>query len=286
MNIALIPNLQKKGSIDCASNVINELISLGAKVLLEIKFKKYFPNFSGIAFHRDIDSVLRNCDLVITIGGDGTIIHTSKRACLYQKPVLGINLGRIGFVAGLEPNELKNLKKITSNDFTIENRMMLDIYINDKINDKKFFALNDAVFSAGKISGLVDLNVAFNDNKINQYRSDGIIIATPTGSTAYSLSAGGPVVEPNMKCILLTPICSHSLFSRSIVFGEDSKLSICSAKENNRQLYLTIDGEKSIKLSYNDIVEITVSKTQVGLINLSEHNFYGVLNQKLSERRI
>ena len=89
-----------------------------------------------------------------------------------------------------------------------------------------------------------------------------------------------------MKCILLTPICSHSLFSRSIVFGEDSKLSICSAKENNRQLYLTIDGEKSIKLSYNDIVEITVSKTQVGLINLSEHNFYGVLNQKLSERRI
>ncbi len=282
MNIALIPNLQKKGSINCAYNVINELMSLGAKVLLEIKFKKYFSHFSGIEFHRDIDSVLRNCDLVITIGGDGTIIHTSKRACLYQKPVLGINLGRIGFVAGLEPNELKNLKKITSNDFTIENRMMLDIYINDK----KFFALNDAVFSGGKISGLVDLNVAFNDNKINQYRADGIIIATPTGSTAYSLSAGGPVVEPNMKCILLTPICSHSLFSRSIVFGEDSNLSIYSAKENNRQLYLTIDGEKSIKLSYDDVVEITVSKTQVGLINLSENNFYDVLNQKLSERRI
>ena len=282
MNIALIPNLQKKGSINCAYNVINELTSLGAKVLLEIKFKKYFPHFSDISFYKDIDSVLKNCDLVITIGGDGTIIHTSKRACLYQKPVLGINLGRIGFVAGLEPNELKNLKKITSNDFTIENRMMLDIYINDK----KFFALNDAVFSAGKISGLVDLNVAFNDNKINQYRADGIIIATPTGSTAYSLSAGGPVVEPNMKCILLTPICSHSLFSRSIVFGEDSNLSIYSAKENNRQLYLTIDGEKSIKLSYDDVVEITVSKTQVGLINLSENNFYDVLNQKLSERRI
>lgn len=282
MNIALIPNLQKKGSINCAYNVINELTSLGAKVLLEIKFKKYFSHFSSIEFHRDIDSVLKNCDLVITIGGDGTIIHTSKRACLYQKPVLGVNLGRIGFVAGLEPNELKNLKKITSNDFTIENRMMLDIYINDK----KFFALNDAVFSAGKISGLVDLNVAFNDNKINQYRADGIIIATPTGSTAYSLSAGGPVVEPNMKCILLTPICSHSLFSRSIVFGEDSNLSIYSVKENNRQLYLTIDGEKSIELSYDDVVEITVSKTQVGLINLSENNFYDVLNQKLSERRI
>ena len=253
MKIALIPNLQKKGSISCASNVINELASLGAKVLLEIKFKKYFSHFSSIAFYKDIDSVLKNCDLVITIGGDGTIIHTAKRACLYQKPVLGINLGRIGFVAGLEPNELKNLKKITSNNFTIENRMMLDIYINDK----EFFALNDAVFSGGKISGLVDLNVAFNDNKINQYRADGIIIATPTGSTAYSLSAGGPVVEPNMKCILLTPICSHSLFSRSIVFGEDSKLSIYSAKEDNRKLYLTIDGEKSIELSYDDVVELT-----------------------------
>lgn len=286
MRVAIIPNTHKKGFRDCTNNVIKQFTLLGAKIMLETKLKDYFECIEKIEFYESKDLLIKNCDIVVTIGGDGTIIHVAKCACEYNKPVLGINLGRIGFVAALEPNELYELAKIVSNDFLVENRMMLEVNIIGNNESKRIFALNDAVFSNGKMCGLIDLSVSCDNNKINQYRADGLIIATPTGSTAYSLSAGGPVVEPNMKCIVLTPICSHSLFSRSIVFGDDAELSVYASGKPDQEIYLTVDGEKSIKILKDQIVEIKVAYKQAKFIKLTDRNFYSVLNQKLSERTI
>lgn len=286
MKISIIPNLKKTGAVDCTSNIIKKCISLKIEIMMLCEVKELFCSYSDIEFRSDIDSLISNCDIVITIGGDGTIIHVAKHACNYDKPVLGINLGRVGFVSGLEPNELDELKRLITDDFIIENRMMLEINIEGKKEKKTLFALNDAVFSNGKMCGMIDLSVGFDNNKINQYRADGLIIATPTGSTAYSLSAGGPVIEPNMKCILLTPICSHSLFSRSIVFGENSNLSVNTCKKGNQIIHLTADGEESIRIRDDETVKIKVSENQAKLVRFTDRDFYSVLNQKLSERKI
>ena len=286
MRIGIIPNTCKNGFRDCTNNVIKQFALLGAQIMLEIKLKDYLECIDNIDFYESEDLLIKNCDVVVTIGGDGTIIHTAKCACKYDKPILGINLGRVGFVAALEPNELYELTKIVSNDFLVENRMMLEVNIVGNGENKKIFALNDAVFSNGKMCGLIDLSVSFDNNKINQYRADGLIIATPTGSTAYSLSAGGPVVEPKMRCILLTPICSHSLFSRSIVFGDNAELSVYTCEKSDQEVYLTVDGEKSIRILKDQIVEIKVAHKQAKFIKLTDRNFYSVLNQKLSERTI
>ena len=140
--------------------------------------------------------------------------------------------------------------------------------------------------SRGALSRMIDLSVGFHDNKISHYRADGLIISTPTGSTAYSLSAGGPVIEPVMRCMLLTPICSHSLFSRSVLFGEDAKLTVQAAEGDDNEIFLTIDGETSVQLHEDDTVAIQAAEIEVSLIKIKDISFYEVLNEKLSERRI
>lgn len=288
MKIAILPNLNKKDAHAYTVKLIKRLIELNSSIVLYSKYKGYF-NFDEISFYDDFFELINICDIVIVVGGDGSIIHAAKHAAVAQKPILGINLGRVGFVAGLEPNELDKLSDLVSGNFEIEKRMMLEVSVKASTDDKeqKIFALNDAVISRGALSRIIDLEVTCNDSKISQYRSDGIIISTPTGSTAYSLSAGGPVLEPQMRCILLTPICSHTLFSRSIVFCDKTKLSI-AAKEHSdlSEIHLSIDGETSVKLYEDFNVSIRPSDIEVRFINLKGKDFYKILNEKLSERRI
>lgn len=288
MKIAILPNLNKKDAHAYTVKLIKRLIELNSSIVLYSKYKGYF-NFEEISFYDDFFELINICDIIIVIGGDGSIIHAAKHAAVAQKPILGINLGRVGFVAGLEPNELDKLSDLVSGNFEIEKRMMLEVSVKASTDDKeqKIFALNDAVISRGALSRIIDLEVICNDSKISQYRSDGIIISTPTGSTAYSLSAGGPVLEPQMRCILLTPICSHTLFSRSIVFCDKTKLSI-AAKEHSdlSEIHLSIDGETSVKLYEDFNVSIRPSDIEVRFINLKGKDFYKILNEKLSERRI
>lgn len=288
MKIAILPNLNKRDAHAYTVKLIKRLIELNSSIVLYSKYKGYF-NFDEISFYDDFFELINICDIVIVVGGDGSIIHAAKHAAAAQKPILGINLGRVGFVAGLEPNELDKLSDLVSGNFEIEKRMMLEVSVKASADDKeqKIFALNDAVISRGALSRIIDLEVTCNDSKISQYRSDGIIVSTPTGSTAYSLSAGGPVLEPQMRCILLTPICSHTLFSRSIVFCDKTKLSI-AAKEHSdlSEIHLSIDGETSVKLYEDFNVSIKPSDIDVSFINLKGKDFYKILNEKLSERRI
>ena len=220
--------------------------------------------------------MLDEADFCVAIGGDGTIIHLAKHAVLKDKPVIGINLGRLGFLSAIEPKELSLLKKLKDGDYITEGRMMLSVVHNGK----NYFALNDAVLSKGALSKMIDLDVACRGVSVGSYRADGIVFSTPTGSTAYNLSAGGPVIDASVECIAMTPVAPHSAFSRSIIFNADSKITVTPSSAD-REVFLTVDGEEGIPVKFGDKVEIYKSEKSVKLINFSGKGFYQVLCDKL-----
>lgn len=284
MNIAIIPNSEKDKAIEYAVKIIEFLsdyecgFSVPEEFREAVKSEKaeYFPNHF---------TTVKNSDMVIAIGGDGTIIHVAKHAAVLQKPVLGVNCGRVGFVANLEPTELSLLSRLFDRNYTVDNRMLLEVAINHEGKTETLYALNDAAISKGSVSRMVELNVHLNDELINSYRADGLVFSTPTGSTAYSLSAGGPVIEPHMKCILLTPICPQSLFSRSVLFSDDSQLTIFPHENCDAEIFATVDGIHSFRIGKNDSVTVKKAELTADFIKLNNKNFYRILNDKLNERR-
>lgn len=284
MKIAVIPNLSKQDAQNKTIRIVNKCMQFGAQIFMHFPLKDYFQDI-GIDFCDNFYMMIESCDAVIAVGGDGTIIHAAKHAAAADKPILGINVGRLGFVAGLEMNELDHLSDLVSGNYTIEKRMMITASLKQNGKVKSYYALNDAVIARGSLSRIVDFKVSFNENNVCDYRADGLIIATPTGSTAYSLSAGGPVIDPSMQCMVLTPICPHSLFTRTVVFGQKSRLSVLSKSSYDSEIFLTIDGETSIQIQNGENVEFSSSKLSAKLIKLKHKNFYEVVNEKLTERR-
>ncbi len=281
--IALIPNLTKNGAYEESLKAIRLLKSFGGKILMTTDLsEKYSDN--DIAFFESHEVLIQKCDAVVTIGGDGTIIHAAKQAANFEKPLLGINMGRLGFVAELEPNELPMLERLFSGDYNVEKRQMLKVTLKSKSGSKSFFALNDAVISRGSMTKIIDLDVWLKKSYICHYCADGLIVATPTGSSAYALSAGGPVIEPSMSCILMTPICSHSLFSRPVLFNPSSEILVNAASREDTDLTLTIDGETTIPITADDTVVITTAEIYAELIVLKDKTFYRVLSDKFTER--
>lgn len=281
--IALIPNLTKNGAYEESLKAIRLLKSFGGKILMTADLsEKYSDN--DIAFFESHEVLIQKCDAVVTIGGDGTIIHAAKHAANFEKPLLGINMGRLGFVAELEPNELPMLERLFSGDYNVEKRQMLKVTLKSKSGSKSFFALNDAVISRGSMTKIIDLDVWLKKSYICHYRADGLIVSTPTGSSAYALSAGGPVIEPSMSCILMTPICSHSLFSRPVLFNPSSEILVNAASKEDTDLTLTIDGETTIPITADDTVVITTAEIYAELIVLKDKTFYRVLSDKFTER--
>lgn len=281
--IAIIPNLTKHGAFEAAVSATELLQQDGAEVCMAENVHSVFDN-GKIVYKKDHQSLAEYCDVIITVGGDGTIIHASKHASLAKKPLLGINMGRLGFVAGLEPNELFELKRLITGDYTTERRQMLRVTYRSNDTTKSFFALNDAVISRGSLSKMTDLDIYLGKSYICHYRADGLIVSTPTGSSAYALSAGGPVIEPTMNCTLLTPICSHSLFSRPILFNSDSRIIVSPRTDGDSEVYLSIDGENPIRLLQHDLVEIVSAEIYTELVVLKDTTFYKVLNDKFTER--
>lgn len=281
--IALIPNLTKNGAYEESLKAIRLLKSFGGKIFMTADLsEKYSDN--DIAFFESHEVLIQKCDAVVTIGGDGTIIHAAKHAANFEKPLLGINMGRLGFVAELEPNELPMLERLFSGDYNVEKRQMLKVTLKSKSGSKSFFALNDAVISRGSMTKIIDLDVWLKKSYICHYRADGLIVSTPTGSSAYALSAGGPVIEPSMSCILMTPICSHSLFSRPVLFNPSSEILVNAASREDTDLTLTIDGETTIPITADDTVVITTAEIYAELIVLKDKTFYRVLSDKFTER--
>ncbi|MGI6265240.1 MAG: NAD(+)/NADH kinase [Acutalibacteraceae bacterium] len=276
--IAVIPNAQAVGVTRVFPAVCEALRDSGAEVLTAGE-PVTFPG-------AEIDGLIRRADAVVALGGDGTIIHVAKRAAAYDRPVLGINCGNLGFMAGLEADELFRLPALIRGEYTVVEHMMLAVEVQKEKGDTQtFFALNEAVISRGPLSRMIELEIANRDETVIRYHADGVILATPTGSTAYSLSAGGPVVDPSIKGLLMTPICPHSLTSRAYIFGDDTVLSVRSPGPQGTQAYLSVDGEDGVALAYADRVSVGKAAFSARLITIKEQSFYKVLHQKLSQRQ-
>lgn len=271
MKIIIIFNDEKIGAKTCAENSAFFLNSLGVKT----NIFAYEYSEKKTSYIEEMD----NSDIVIAIGGDGTIIHTAKIAAEYGKPILGINAGKLGFTAGMEIDEMPLLENLVRGNYLTEKRYMIKVSVENSEGTFQSTALNDAVIS-GELSKIVQYNMAIDGKKSYTYRADGFILSTPTGSTAYSLSAGGPVVEPTMKAMLYTPICPHSLLNRSVVFDKETKLQV-SVGDNLGKIYLTVDGESPISIKKDAKLDFSISDISVDLIRLNGRSFYDTLNEKI-----
>lgn len=273
MKIALVVNFEKEKSVDIAKKTI-DIISSKAEILCDENTYNVLKNRCIIISKTPFEE----CDICIIIGGDGTILHNAKNASLHGKEILGINTGRIGYLAGLEEDELDKLLLLFEEKYNTEERIMLDVYHKTDKGEHKYIAFNDAVISKGSLSRMIDIELFVGEHHI-PYRSDGLIMATPTGSTAYSMSAGGPVVDPSVKNIIITPICPYSYFTRSLVLPSQTEISVSVDLKDEREAFLNIDGEIAVKISNGETVKITQSATKVKLINLKFNNIYNCLER-------
>lgn len=284
MIISVFPNLTNVGVEEISRNVFSVLSQFNTNIYVSGALSKAFSD-CDVVFD-DEQEIMKKCDVAIAIGGDGTTLNVAKRAAQFNKPVLGINAGRLGFMSGLEKDELHLLENVVNGCYEIDNRLMLEakIYKNNELISSHQ-CLNDFVISRGNFARLIDIKITCDDRNVSNMRSDGIIISTPTGSTAYSMAAGGPVVSPEAQCILATPICPHSLMDRSIIFSPDKELEIRAYNDKMNYPVFTADGENAIMLDFDCVIKVKVSDTKASLIKLKPENFYEILKKKIIERR-
>lgn len=283
MNIALLPNLTREKAKDVTTEICSWLKKYGADYATLCDYKDAFSQINDMSFMA-FDDMLKWCDAVISVGGDGSMLSAAKSTVDYDKPILCINAGRLAFMAGLESNELELLKKLIDGDYTTDPRMLLDVSVER--NGKEIYSshcINDVVLARGATLKITDICVNCDGKLINTYRADGIIVATPTGSSAYSLSAGGPVINPSIEAILVTPICPQSLFARSIVFSDKNKIEIyCGENTTNTDLFLSCDGEESKTIIKGDVISVKKSHKYAKFIRIKNDEFFEILNNKLA----
>lgn len=279
MKIAIFPNFQKENALKCSREVCDILHQNNVELYIDKKYYEQFKDKAYVNFGVFKDFV-KESDIAIAIGGDGTILKCARYLLGLDTKLLGINTGRLGFMASLEFDELNELHRLIKGDYDIIKRMMLDtrIYTGEEYCEN--IALND-VSVARVYSKLCDFSVYVDDNLIGSYRADGVVISTPTGSTAYALSAGGPIIEPDLDCIEMTLLCPHSLFSRPMLFSPDRVIKLVHNVENKPELYISIDGNEPITFNSKQVLEIKRSAYKINLIDMKRNTFYDSLNKKL-----
>lgn len=289
MKIAIITNFNIYEKANVAMQVAGRLLQEGCEVLIAA-----FNREKLMRIHKDreelrylpLETVYAEADILIVLGGDGTILEVARRAAQRGTPILGINLGRLGYMAELETADLDQLSRVISGDYELEQRSMLrvEIYTNGEL--RSFcYALNDAVISNGSVSRMIELELSEGGVPVTTYRADGLIVATPTGSTAYSMSAGGALVDPRVPCFCVTPICPHSFIARPMIFPDTSVLEVRNICVREKMLYLTVDGRMNFELYRNQVVRITKSNLQTNLIRLKTCSFYRKLRQKMNDSK-
>ena len=280
--VILSPNPYRDKNFQTLRNALAVLQSSGieTRVCLPFEVDRTYDLPRDIRFSR-IDRELPNADIVVCFGGDGTLLHMAKTATRHGIPVLGVNIGTMGFMAELEAGELSQLSRIATGDYAIDNRMMLDVTVH-RDRDIIFhdLCLNDVAITKGAVARIVHLSVKCDDVQAMECGGDGIIVATPTGSTAYSLSAGGPIVEPDAHSILVTPICAHDVASRCIVASDKRTISVTMTQNARRNAYLSVDGGKALRMNMGDIATIKKSNLCTQLVRLKDRSFFDVVNMK------
>lgn len=235
---------------------------------------------------KNIDEMLKDADMLISFGGDGTILHAVKSANAYGIPLLGVNLGSIGFLAELEQDELGQLTRLKEGEYFLEERMMLDVWIsrNGKISYQDT-ALNDILIIKAAAAGVIELSVRGDEVLMSQFLGDGVILSTPTGSTAYSMSAGGPVVEPTAENIIMTPVCAHGIHARAFVLAPNRVVTVQLKKPTRKTALISVDGAKTVRITDKDLVVVTRSQQKTRLVRLVDRKFYDIFRLKFGRER-
>lgn len=263
-----------------AAQKILQDAGLETRICLPFEVDRSFALPKDIRFAR-LDREIHSADLVICFGGDGTILHMAKVATRHRIPILGVNIGTMGFIAELESGELQELARLATGDYSLDSRLMLDVTVR-RDQDVVFhdIALNDAVVTKGAVARIVHLDVRCDGVQAMEFGGDGVIISTPTGSTGYSLSAGGPIVEPDARNFMITPICAHDVVSRCIVASDKRTITVSLSQNARRSAFLSVDGGRAFKINAGDVVTVTCSRLETKLIRLKNRSFYDIVNHK------
>ncbi len=283
MTVLVYTNLTRPNAYEVTLKVIEELLKLGVDTILTNDVSEMFKN-CNVQF-MTAEEGTEACDLIVSVGGDGTLMHCAGLASEKNKPILGVNAGNLGFLCGVEKEELHLLEKLVSGEYQTEKRMMLcaRLYEDEELI-KKVYCLNDAVVARGVSLRLCDLEIKADGNPSLSYRADGVIVTTPTGSTAYSLSAGGPVVDPSIESIVVTPICPHTLFARSVIYRSDAELEINFKNYNNTVAFFSCDGENGINITEKNRIVIKKARRTTKIIRIKSDSFADILTQKFVGR--
>lgn len=280
--VILCPNPYRDGELTVAKHSKEILEAIGFETVVCLPFSREgYDDQLGVPI-RQLQQEIKRADMLIAFGGDGTILHLSKTAAHRDIPVLGVNLGSLGFMAELEQKELGRLGELMDEKYTVESRMMLDVSV---VREGRVIysnlALNEAVVTRGAVSRVIRLHIRTEQGRLLDVTGDGVIVASPTGSTAYSLSAGGPVVEPTARNLIVSPICAHSVHANSYVLSPERTVTVQTEKTGYKPIFLSADGGRAFSLRNGDAVEIRRSKYETKLVRLSNKSFCDILQKKM-----
>lgn len=281
MIVYIFPNLSKKNCKRYTEETCAILADSGCRVIMQKQYSEAFAGVGNITY-MERSECISLCDIVIVIGGDGTILKIAEEAAVNKKQILGINCGRLGFMASLEYEQLHLLRSLSARNYAVSSRMMLDISFADKPQEH-YTALNDVVLSKSEDCKIADFKLIKDKAPVSFLRADGVILSTPTGSTAYSMSAGGPIIDPGMDCIEYTQICAHSLFARTMIFSADSSLCATFHCRDNTHALVSVDGNIIRKIESNTTLKIKRSSLRVEIIDLCGSSFFNSVNDKLMQ---
>lgn len=280
--IILTPNPYRDHNFETVREAVAVLREAGMETRLCLPFEidRSCELPKDLRFSR-LDREIQGASALVCFGGDGTILHMAKTATRHGLPILGVNIGTMGFMAELEATELSMLAKLAENDYKLDKRVMLDVTVH-RDRDIIFhdICLNDVAVTKGAAARIVHLNVKCDGVDVMECSGDGILIATPTGSTAYNLSAGGPIMEPEANGMLITPVCAHDMRSRCVVAAQRRVITVSVVKNAHRNAYLSVDGGKAQRLNLGDVAIIRKSALETKLIRLKERSFYDLINTK------
>ena len=284
MRVVLSPNPYRDRGLRAAQSAHKILSNAGVTCSLCLPFEMDGGGKVELPRHLKFEKkedILPKADMLICFGGDGTILHAAKDANAYGVPILGVNMGSVGFMAELEHGEMSLLTRLAEGRFTLESRMMLDVaVIRAGQTVYHEVALNDAVVTKGAVARVVDMKIFADKILMSQFSGDGVIVCTPTGSTAYSMSAGGPIVEPTAENLIITSICAHAMDAKAFVLSGDRKVSVKLGRLVRKTAYLSADGGRAFRIQDGDVVEIRKSEHETKLVRLSGRTFYEILTKK------
>ncbi len=283
MKVIITPNPYRDKNLSCASEAKKILEKAGVETVVCLAFDvdKDFALPKTVDL-KELNRELKNSDMLVCFGGDGTLLHASKAATYHGVPVLGVNIGTMGFMAELESGEIGQLANLAKQDYRLEERMMLSVSVlRDGAEVLHDNALNDAVVTKGAVARVIQMDIFCDGIEAISFSGDGVIVCTPTGSTAYSMSAGGPIVEPAAENIVITPVCAHTMLSRPIVTAGSRTVDVHIGRIGRKNAFLSVDGGRAFRLNTGDTIRIQRSRYTTKLVRLSNKSFFEILNKKL-----